>query len=78
MTTFTRIQKNEWQANQNSILNVFAISNVRQTNSEKPSARRDRMISRYCGIYGTTPPKIIKHEAIAPKNSGKLMPNNGI
>jgi len=33
------------------------------------------MISRYCGIYGTTPPKIIRHEAITLRNSCKLMPN---
>jgi len=60
-------------ANQKSILNVLAISSVRQTNSEKPSARRDCIISKYCGIYGTTPPKIIMHEAIMLRNSCKLM-----
>ena len=52
---------------------MFAIRSVRQTNSENPSAFRDRIISRYCGIYGTTPPKIIRHEAIMPRNSCKLM-----
>lgn len=69
------MDKYQQEANQNSIRSIFAISSVRQTNSENPSALLDRMISRYCGIYGTTPPKIIRHEAMTVTRSCKLMPN---
>lgn len=50
---------------QNSILSVFAISSVKQTNVEKPSELPLFLISQYCGTQGTTPPNTM---ALAAKN----------
>lgn len=50
---------------QNRIRKVFAINNVRQTSSEKPSASCVTRIWRYCGMYGMAPPKIIAVAAAA-------------
>lgn len=44
---------------QKRILRVFAMSRAKQTSRENPSAFSVRLISAYCGMYGTTPPKII-------------------
>ena len=45
---------------QKNIRNVLAINNVRQTYVEKPSALPLLFMSKYCGMYGTTPPNIIQ------------------
>ena len=42
---------------------MLATSKIRHTNVENPSADPDLTMSRYCGMYGTTPPKMIALEA---------------
>ena len=37
---------------------------MRDTKVENPSSFPRLLISRYCGIYGTTPPNIMAPEAI--------------
>lgn len=68
-----------YSTNQNIILSMFAIKSVKQTKGENPSAFPDLWMSLYCGINGTTPPKIIAAEHIQLMmlrmvNSGSSMP----
>jgi hypothetical protein len=60
---------------------MLAISNVRQTNKENPSAFPVDLISLYCGINGTIPPNIMAPAATVETTSlsvtWEIMVNRG-
>ena len=55
---------------------MLATSKMRQTKVENPSEEPDFLMSRYCGMYGTTPPKIIAHSAMNVTKLASAILNN--
>ena len=59
---------------QNKMRRTLATSRMKQTSVEKPSVERDLTMALYCGMYGTTPPKMMADEATAETK----LPNHSI
>lgn len=57
---------------QNMMRRMLATNKLRQTKVENPSAFPDFLMSRYCGMNGNTPPKIIAPWQTMLMNSVRL------